>query len=210
MADNCKHLLTFNQEWAEKQQAENPDFFAGLAKGQSPKYLWIGCADSRVVPNQITGTQAGDIFMHRNVANLVVHTDLNMLSVLQYAVEVLKVEHIIVCGHYGCGGVAAALGNNDNGLVNKWIVHIKETYIKHRAEIEAITDPELQQKKMVDLNVMQQVRNLAKTAIVQKAWKDRELEVHGWVFDLASGKLNDLGVTMDEASDLDAIFRLNV
>src|SRR6187200_1093736 len=164
-------LLQENKEWATGKIAVDPAYFDRLSHLQTPEFLWIGCSDSRVPANEITGTQPGEIFVHRNIANMVVHTDVNLLSVLQYAVEVLKVKHIIVCGHYGCGGVKAALTHRSYGIINKWLRNIKDVHRIHREEIDAITDEELQVDRMVELNVQEQVFNLAKTSIVQKSWK---------------------------------------
>lgn len=190
----------------EKLQ-ENEAFFDDLARDQKPKFLWIGCADSRVPAEQITQTQPGEIFVHRNVANLVVHTDMNMLSVLQYAVEVLKVKHIIVCGHYGCGGVRAAMGNQDLGLINKWLRNIKEVYYKHEEEINAIEDEHKRSDRLVELNVLEQVKNLSKTTIVQRAWKTREVPyIHGWVFGLKTGIINEI-LSLPPNSPIDPVFR---
>ena len=184
-------LLEENKIWAAKQVKEDPGFFDRLLHVQTPEFLWIGCSDSRVPPDKITQTQPGEIFIHRNIANMVVHTDLNMLSVLQYAVEVLKVKHIIVCGHYGCGGVRAAMGRNSLGLINKWLRNIKDVYRFHREEIDTLTNEDERLNKLIELNVQEQVTNLAKTSIVQKAWKsDHRPHLHGWVYDLHDGIIN--------------------
>lgn len=156
-----------NQKWAAEKLKQDPNYFKGLSLGQNPEYLWIGCSDSRVPANEITGTKSGEIFVHRNIANVVVHNDMNLLSVLYYAVEVLHVKHVIVCGHYGCGGVIAAMSNKDNGFVNNWLRNIKEVYEKHSKELELISDPKLCENRLVELNVMEQVCNLGKTKIVQ-------------------------------------------
>lgn len=183
-----QQLLAHNKAWAAKKLAQDPEFFSRLIELQEPEYLWIGCSDSRVPANEITGTNPGEIFVHRNVANMVVHTDLNMLSVLQYAVEVLKVKHIIVCGHYGCGGVRAAMTNHNLGIINKWLRNIKDVYRIHRKEIDAIETEDTRVNRLVELNVQEQVMNLAKTSIVQKAWKsDQRPHIHGWVYDLHDG-----------------------
>jgi carbonic anhydrase len=202
-----KKLLENNKNWvAEKLKAE-PDFFKKLSEGQNPEFLWVGCSDSRVPANEITGTQPGEIFVHRNVANMVVHTDFNFLSVLQYAVDVLKVKHIIVCGHYGCGGVLTALTNNSVGVVDAWLRNIKEVTIKHKEELDAIEDPVMKANRLVELNVEEQVKNLAKTSIVQKAWLSRSLQIHGWVYGIDSGIIKDLNVMMHELEDLEPVFR---
>jgi carbonic anhydrase len=185
-----ERLLLENKAWAQTQVEEDPDYFRRLANIQKPDFLWIGCSDSRVPANEITGTTPGEIFVHRNIANMVVHTDLNLLSVLEYAVNVLEVKHIIVCGHYGCGGVKAALNHRNMGLINKWLRNIKDVYRLHEAELKAITDEEQQTDRLVELNVVEQVNNLAKTSIIQKAWKnDKRPHIHGWVYGLKDGLL---------------------
>ena len=207
MQQSYQRLIQNNARWVEEKLQLDPDYFKRLSLKQTPEFLWVGCSDSRVPANEITGTDPGEIFVHRNIANMVVHTDFNFLSVLQYAVEVLHVKHIIVCGHYGCGGVKAAMGHNNSGLVNKWLRNIKEVYEKHHAQLEAISDETARVNRLVELNVMEQVRNLAKTTIVQKAWKDRTLQIHGWVYGLDSGRIRDLEVMMHELEDLEPIFR---
>ena len=203
-------LLKENKKWAAKKVSEDPEYFDRLAQLQTPEFLWIGCSDSRVPANEITGTEPGEIFVHRNVANLVINTDVNLLSVLDYAVSHLKVKHVIVCGHYGCGGVIAALSNTDNGFVNNWLRNIKEVYLKHQTELEGISNIKDRENRLVELNVIQQVHNLSKTRIIQKAWKNRELQVHGWVYGLHNGILKDLNVMADELSDLEPIFRYDL
>lgn len=207
MIQSYQRLIENNARWVEEKLQLDPDYFKRLSLKQTPEFLWVGCSDSRVPANEITGTDPGEIFVHRNIANMVVHTDFNFLSVLQYAVEVLHVKHIIVCGHYGCGGVKAAMGHNNSGLVNKWLRNIKEVYEKHHLALEAIEDETARVNRLVELNVMEQVRNLAKTTIVQKAWKDRTLQIHGWVYGLDSGRIRDLQVMMHEIDDLEPIFR---
>lgn len=207
MKASYSRLIENNKAWAAEKLSVDPDFFNLNAQGQSPEFLWVGCSDSRVPANEITGTKSGEIFVHRNIANMVVHTDLNFMSVLQYAVEVLKVKHIIVCGHYGCGGVNAAMGPINNGLVNKWIRNIKEVYAKYEPELDAISDAQQRSNRLVELNVMEQVHNLAKTSMVQKAWATRSLQIHGWVYGLADGQIKDLGCMVDEIEDLEPIFR---
>ncbi len=202
-----RRLIHGNRLWVEENLARDRYYFEKLAKGQAPQILWIGCADSRVPPDAITNTRPGEIFIHRNVANLVVHTDLNMLSVLQYAVEVLKVKQVIVCGHYECGGVRAAMQNSDLGLANKWLRNIKEVYQLHVRALSAVANPKDREKLLVELNVMEQVRNLAKTSIIQKAWKKRAVEIHGWVIDLSTGFIKELPVGLNGPADLDPIFR---
>ncbi|MCF8237328.1 MAG: carbonate dehydratase [Saprospiraceae bacterium] len=186
-------LLQDNKKWALDKTDQDPGFFNRLVDIQRPKILWIGCADSRVPPNEITQTNPGDIFIHRNVANLVVHTDMNMLSVLQYAVEVLEVQHVIVCGHYGCGGVKAAMTNSSFGLINKWLRNIKDVYRYHQREIDALASQNEQVDRLIELNIEEQVYNLAKTSIIQKAWKRRKApHLHGWVYRLEDGIIHPL------------------
>lgn len=186
-------LLLENKAWAAERVADDPTFFTRLSNLQTPEYLWIGCSDSRVPANEITGTQPGEIFVHRNIANLVVNTDLNMLSVLQYAVEVLKVKHIIVCGHYGCGGVKAALTNNSIGIIDKWLRNIKDVHRFNREEVDSIDNEEQRIDRMIELNVKEQVMNLAKTSIVQKAWKNSNIpHIHGWVYGLKDGLIKPI------------------
>ncbi len=207
--ESYRELLENNKAWVESRLAEDPEYFAKLAKGQDPRYLWIGCSDSRVPANEITGTRSGEIFVHRNVANLVVHTDINMLSVLQYSVEVLKVEHVIVCGHYGCGGIDAALTHADLGLINKWLRNIKDVYRLHRESLRVLRDREELVRRMVELNVMEQVYNLAKTSIIQKAWRDRggQPQIHGWVYDVSDGLIRDLGVNFSSPEAVEDFYR---
>ena len=210
MKESYERLLTGNKKWSAEKLKQDPEFFKNLTKGQNPEYLWIGCSDSRVPANEITGTKSGEVFVHRNIANMVVHTDMNLLSVLYYAVEILHVQHIIVCGHYGCVGVNAAMGNKDNGFVNNWLRNIKEVYQKHKTELELISDLKDRENRLVELNVVEQVHNLAKTRIVQQAWKKRQLQVHGWVYGFNNGLISDLNVMIDEISDLEPIFRYDL
>lgn len=197
-------LLLANKSWAAEQAEQDPTFFKHMAEGQQPEFLWIGCADSRAPADRITGTEPGQIFVHRNVANLVLHTDFNMLSVLQYAVEVLKVKHIMVVGHYGCGGVKASMGNDDLGLINKWIRNIKDVYEKHHDELEAIADEDTRTDRLCELNVLAQVDSLLKTTIIQKAWKSGDHPyVHGCILELTSGKIKQL--IQVEPKDLSSI-----
>ncbi|MDF2437377.1 MAG: cab [Bacteroidota bacterium] len=210
MKESYNRLFEGNKKWAAEKLSNDPNYFKGLSMGQSPEYLWIGCSDSRVPANEITGTKSGEIFVHRNIANVVVHTDMNLLSVLYYAVEVLHVKHVIVCGHYGCGGVIASMNNKDNGFVNNWLRNIKEVYEKHHEELEAIPEIRDRENRLVELNVIEQVHNLAKTRIVQQAWKKRELQVHGWVYGFDNGLIKDLNVMVDEISDLEPIFRFDL
>lgn len=204
-------LLENNKKWVDEKIKEDKNYFENLSKGQKPPVLWIGCADSRAPANAITGTQPGELFVHRNIANMVVHTDMNMLSVLDYAVNHLDVKHIIVCGHYGCGGVQAAMQNKSLGLINKWIRNIKEVYKANITELNKIRNDRKRFDRLVELNVKAQVYDLAKTSIVQKAWKaGKQLEVHGWVYDLKDGVIDDLKVSMDSAQHLDDIFTLDL
>ncbi len=200
-------LLLENKAWAKQQKEVDPDFFNRLAKQQAPKFLWIGCSDSRVPADKITGTEPGEIFVHRNIANLVVNTDINLLSVLQYSVEVLKVEHIIVCGHYGCGGVKAAMGNTHLGIINHWLKEIKDVYRMHRDEVEGIPDEESKFNRMVELNVKEQIFNLAKTSIVQNAWKNEQRpQLHGWVYGLNNGLIKPIQ-EMDHNTEMDSLYK---
>ncbi len=201
-----KRLIKQNADWAESRIKENPEFFENLARLQTPKFLWIGCSDSRVPANEITNTQPGEIFVHRNIANMVVNTDLNMLSVLQYAVEVLKVEHVIVCGHYGCGGVEAAMSHKDLGLINKWLRNIKDVYRIHEKELGAIADRTEMLRRLTELNVIEQVNDLAKTSIVQRAWHARKApHLHGWVYGLSTGKVKEL-INMEGGSEINPLY----
>ena len=210
MSNFYKELIDNNKKWVKGKLDLDPAFFEKLAKGQSPPLLWIGCADSRVPANEIIGAQPGEVFVHRNIANMVVHTDMNMLSVLDYAVNVLKVRHIIVCGHYGCGGVKAAMGNQSIGLIDNWIRHIKNVYRIHKKTLDAIEDEKERFDKFVELNIKEQVFDLAKTSIVQNAWKNKqELEIHGWVYGLSTGIIKDLQVNIGDDSQLEEVYQLN-
>lgn len=210
MEKSYKQLLENNKKWVASQLALDPVYFQKLANSQNPEYLWIGCSDSRVPANQITGTLPGDIFVHRNIANMVIHSDMNMLSVLSYAVEVLKVKHIIVCGHYGCGGVLAAMENKQFGLIDNWLRHIKDVYRLHFKELDAITNSKERADRLVELNVIEQVQDLGKTSIVQNAWKrEQPLHIHGWVYDVKDGIIKDLGVNFKGTSDLHSVFHLD-
>ncbi len=196
-----------NKKWVKTKLGQDPEFFNKLSKGQEPKYLFIGCADSRVPANEITGTNPGEMFVHRNIANLVVHTDMNLLSVLQYAVEVLKVENVIVCGHYGCGGVAAALSDKQFGLIDNWLRNIKDVIRLHYDEINAIQDDEEKQRKMVEINVIEQVYNLSKTSIVQNAKsKGQTLNLHGLVYDIREGFLKDLKINSKDFTHFESVY----
>jgi len=208
-ADFYKQILDNNKEWVEKSLEKDPNYFADLAKGQTPPLLWIGCSDSRVPANEIIGAKPGEVFVHRNIANMVVHTDMNMLSVLDYAVNVLKVKHVIVCGHYGCGGVKAAMGNQSIGIIDNWIRHIKDVYRLHHTYLDSIIDETERFNKFVEINVKAQVFDLAKTSIVQGAWKSgQELTLHGWVYGLNSGFVTDLSVNLSSNIDLDVVDQL--
>ena len=190
------NLLEKNRAWAEQAVTQDPEFFSRLVGQQTPKYLWIGCADSRVPANQIVDLDPGELFVHRNVANVVVPTDLNCLSVLQFAVDVLKVEHVIVCGHYGCGGVEAALRGTRVGLCDNWLRHVRDVYDKHEAEIEGL-EPAEQLRRLCELNVAEQVEHVSQTTVVQDAWaRSQSLAVHGWVYGLGDGIIRDLGVEL--------------
>lgn len=191
-----QHLFDNNIAWAEKIKANDPDFFDRLSEQQTPDYLWIGCSDSRVPATQIVNLPPGEVFVHRNIANVVVHNDTNCLSVIQFAVEVLKVKHIIVCGHYGCGGVKAAVEDQDHGLINEWLAHIKEVKQKHLAELADLT-AEQKNNRMCELNVIEQVKHVSETAAVQQAWKNgNALSIHGWIYNISDGILHDLDATM--------------
>ena len=204
-----KKILDNNKKWVENQLALDKDYFKDLAIGQQPPLLWIGCSDSRVPANEIIGAKPGEVFVHRNIANMVIHSDMNMLSVLDYAVNVLKVKHVIVCGHYGCGGVKAAMGNQSIGLIDNWIRHIKDVYRLHEHYLNTIEDEEERFNKFVEVNAQEQVFDLAKTSIVQNAWRNgQELSLHGWTYGLNSGYVTDLGVNMSSNSELDEVYRL--
>ncbi len=205
--DRIKHLLLENKAWAKSRVDVDPNFFENMALDQKPEFLWIGCSDSRVPESEITSSTPGQIFVHRNIANLVVHTDTNFLSVLNYAVDALKVPHIIVCGHYNCGGVRAALTHSSLGLIDNWIRNIKDTYFNHFEQINTLkTEPE-RVNRLVEFNVMEQVKNLSHTSIVQRAWHERKApHIHGWVYDLHSGLLKNL-VTLEAGSTIDPAYR---
>lgn len=188
-------LFTNNRRWAEQVRRENPEFFETLARQQTPRYLWIGCSDSRVPANQIVGLRPGEMFVHRNVANVVAHADLNCLSVLQFAVDVLRVEHVIVCGHYGCGGVQAALENAPMGLADHWLRFVRDVARAHRAELDALSDAAARVDRLCELNVLAQARHVAESPVVRDAWRaGRDLAVHGWIYGLHDGLLRDLGI----------------
>ncbi|GAB2705511.1 carbonate dehydratase [Mucilaginibacter koreensis] len=204
-----KGLLDGNKAFVTQMLDKDPAYFETLANGQKPPILWIGCADSRVPANQITNTRPGEIFVHRNIANVVVHTDMNMLSVLDYAVNVLKVQHVIVTGHYGCGGVLAAMGNNQFGIIDNWLRHIKDVYRLYATELDAIEDEKERGNRLVEFNVMEGVEHLTQTSIIQNAWKNgQELEVHGWVYSLETGLIKDLQVSKKNSNSLDEVFKI--
>lgn len=200
-----KHLFDRNRTWANQIEKTQPGFFSQLSEQQTPEYLWIGCSDSRVPANQIVDLPPGEVFVHRNIANVVVHTDLNCLSVIQYAVEVLKVKHIIVCGHYGCGGVKAAVDNREHGLIDNWLRHIKDVNRFNATELAGL-EPEQKINRLCELNVIEQVKNVCSTSIVQNAWKSgADLSVHGWIYSLENGILKDLDMCITSGGELDAL-----
>jgi len=207
-ADLYKELLDGNKQFVKNTLAIDPEYFTNLAKGQSPPVLWIGCADSRVPANQITNTAPGEIFVHRNIANMVVHSDMNMLSVLDYAVNVLKVKQVIVTGHYGCGGIAAAISNKQFGLIDNWLRHIKDVYRLHDKELDQIEDLDKRCDRLVELNVIENVYNLCKTSIVQNAWENGQpLGIHGWVYSLSTGIITDMQVSTYDNGQMDNVFK---
>jgi len=202
-------LLLKNKAWAQETVKDDPNFFLELSKIQTPEFLWIGCSDSRVPANEITGTRPGEIFVHRNIANMVVHTDMNLLSVLEYAVVYLKVKHIIVCGHYGCGGVKAAMNSHSYGIINKWLRNIKDVYRYHREELSAIEDLEARTNRLSEFNVMEQVMNLAKTSIVQRAWKEEQRpHLHGWVYGLDDGLIKPI-YEIPACTNIDSLYEFD-
>lgn len=204
---DIQRLMLENKAWAKEKTEVNPIYFSEMAKGQSPTFLWIGCSDSRVPPNEITGCHPGEMFVARNIANLVIHTDLSLMSVVEYAVDHLKVKHIIICGHYGCGGVKASLTPASLGPIDKWLRNIKDVANMNWKELDAISDVESRTNRLVELNTIDQAKNLTHTAIVQKAWaQKRELYIHGWVFDMASGLVKDL-ISIDENYPIEPIYR---
>lgn len=204
-----QQLLENNKKWVESKLELDENFFSKLADGQQPPLLWIGCADSRVPANEIIGAQPGEVFVHRNIANMAIPSDMNMLSVLDYAVNALKVKHVIVCGHYGCGGVKAAMGNQSYGLVDNWIRHIKDNYRLHKQELNSIENEQERFDRFVELNVLEQVSSLAKTSIVQKAWENgQELHLHGWVYGVGSGIVKDLNFDLSHISEMEKEYQL--
>ena len=206
-----KDLLANNKAWAKEIEAKHPGFFKELAAQQKPDYLWVGCSDSRVPANEIVGLMPGELFVHRNIANIVLHTDLNCISVLHYAVEVLQVKHIIVCGHYGCGGVKASLGKQDLGLIDNWLRHLKDVGHKHQDILSAETDPERRVDRLCELNVEEQVANICHTKVVQKAWqRGQPLAIHGWIYSVEDGIIKDLNVDISSYRDLPDIYRIDL
>ena len=207
--DFYKQILENNKQWVSSKLDSDPEFFKRLENGQQPPLLWIGCADSRVPANEIIGTQPGEVFVHRNIANMVIHTDMNMLSVLDYSVNALKVQHIIVCGHYGCGGVKAAMDNQSIGLIDNWIRHIKDIYKMHVRELETIKDEKARWDRFVELNVIEQVYDLAETSIIQNAWKNKQkVVIHGCVYGVGTGIVKDLNVHLTGNENLDEVYNL--
>jgi len=205
-----REALEANRKWAAQMSAKDPAFFSRLANAQNPELLWIGCSDSRLPPNQIIGTAPGEVFVHRNVGNVVVHTDMNCLSVLQYAIDVLRVKHIVVCGHYGCGGVLAAMGSASLGLIDNWLRHIKDVYRDYREELDAIEDITSRADRLCEIHVQEQAKNVCSTTIVQEAWaKGNPLTVHPWIYSLKDGLVHDLGIEWNTADDLVPVYRMS-
>lgn len=208
MADSIKELLKGNRDWVEQTRERIPNFFDQLSAGQAPKFLWIGCSDSRVPATEITNAMPGSIFVQRNIANMVVHTDSNLLSVVYYAVRELRVEHIIVCGHYACGGIKAAMSNNNYGFLNNWLVHIKDVYRLHKKELDSIKDLHERENRYVELNIREQVNNLAMISFIQEEWENGEFpQIHGWVYGLEDGLIKDLGYTINSSQHLDEVYK---
>ena len=210
MAETIKELLDGNKDWVRNTQRMIPDFFDKLASGQSPQFLWIGCSDSRVPATEITNAMPGSIFVQRNIANMVIHTDVNLLSVVFYAVKELKVKHIIVCGHYGCGGVMAAMSNKNYGFLNNWLRHIKDVYRLHQEELDAIEDETQRADRYVELNILEQVNNLSKVSFIQEEWENGEFPyIHGWVYSLKNGLLKDLGASINNVEQIEQVYHYN-
>jgi carbonic anhydrase len=204
-----KQLFDNNIRWAEARKQQNPDFFQKLSEQQSPKYLWIGCSDSRVPANEIVGLDPGELFVHRNVGNIVPHTDLNSLSVLQYAIDILKVEHIIICGHYGCGGIQAAMSKRQLGLIDNWLCGVKDIYSKNQKELDAISDDKQRVDRLCELNIAEQVFNVCHTTIVQAAWqRGQPLAIHGWIYRIQDGLLHDLGLCVTAMEQIEMIYHI--
>jgi carbonic anhydrase len=201
--DELNSLFDNNREWAKNILKTDAQFFEKLTKQQTPSYLWIGCSDSRVPANEIVGLLPGELFVHRNVSNLVIHTDMNCLSVMQYAIAVLKVKHIIVCGHYGCGGIRAAMEDSPHGLIDNWLRNVRDLYYHNEAELEAIADPEMRTDRLCEMNVVAQVYNVCNTTLVQKAWfKQQDLTVHGWIYSISDGLLRDMHVSVSSVAEM--------
>lgn len=210
MDKSYKKLIDGNRDFVEIKLAQDPEFFTNLAKGQNPDYLWIGCSDSRVPANEVTNTSSGEIFVHRNIANVVVHTDMNLLSVLEYAVNYLHVKHIIVCGHYGCGGVLASMSNDLHGFVDNWLCNIKDVYTKYDGELNKISTLQDRANRLTELNVIEQTKNLAKTTIVQQAWKNRDIQLHGWVYGMSDGLIKELCNFKSPIDAMEDVYRYNI
>jgi len=209
-AEFYNKIIQNNKDWVDKKLKIDSNYFKKLEDRQQPPLLWIGCADSRVPANEIIGAEPGDVFVHRNIANMVIHTDMSMLSVLDYAVNILKVKHIIVCGHYGCGGINAAMSNQHLGLIDNWIRHIKDVYRHHNTELDNVVEEKKKNNRFVELNVVEQVHNLAKTSIVQVAWENKQpLSIHGWVYGVGSGIIKDLNVNFSSNDDLSDVYQLS-
>lgn len=205
--DKIKKLLLENKAWSQSKIDMDKDYFTKMAKDQKPEYLWISCSDSRVPPSEITNSDPGEMFVHRNIANLVIHTDMNFLSVLQYAVEALQVPHVIICGHYNCGGVRAAYTHKSLGLIDNWIRNIEDTYFTHKVEVDGFATETERLNRLVELNVIEQARNLTHTSIIQRSWKDRKYPyIHGWVYDINTGLIKQL-VTIDPETKVDSAYR---
>lgn len=208
-----RHLSTLiqnNKKWAQNLTLNNPQYFKTLSQQQNPEYLWIGCSDSRIPPNEIVGLNPGELFVHRNVANLILHTDMNCMSVVQFAVEVLKVKHIIVCGHYGCGGVRTAMENHQHGLIDHWLRHIKDLYKAKQDELDIIENKTARQDRLCEINAIEQAYNLSYTQFVQNAWdRGQELNIHTWIYGLEDGLVKDLGVSFSDSKHIPELFRLN-
>lgn len=210
MAESIKDLLNGNIDWVNQTLEKDPTFFEKLSDGQSPQFLWIGCSDSRVPATEITNAMPGSIFVQRNIANMVVHTDSNLLSVVYYAVKVLKVKHIIVCGHYGCGGVQAAMSNDKFGFLDNWLMHIKDVYNLHREELDQISNEHEKLNRYVELNILEQVNNLAKVSFIQESWEEGEYPyIHGWVYSLNDGLIKDLDISINSNTGLDHVYKYN-
>lgn len=211
MDDLYRKLLDGNKEWVATKIAEDPNYFEKLVNGQAPALLWIGCSDSRVPANEIINARPGEVFVHRNISNMVVHADMNMLSVLDFAVQLLKVKHVIVCGHYGCGGILAAMSNKQYGFIDNWLRNIKDVYRLHQEELDDIKDENQKSNRLVELNVKEQVLNVCKTSTIQNAWKERNFpHIHGWVYDIGNGIIKDLDVSVKNNADMSAIYRFDL